>query len=203
MKLRIEELTPALWPALVELFGPKGACGGCWCMAWRLRKGEQYDEIKGEPARRRLKLLVDRGEALGLIAFATEAGEPDKTERPIGWCTFGPRPSFARLDRAPSLACDDASEVWSVPCFYIKRGWRNRGVATALLARAVAAARARGAKIVEGYPVNDKSGKRLVDTFSWTGTRPQFRKNGFRAVGPRDGGRQRMRRRFAVRAPKP
>ncbi|NTV04038.1 GNAT family N-acetyltransferase, partial [bacterium] len=43
------ELTPSLWPQVEELFGAKGACGGCWCQAWRIGPGEKWDEIKGEP----------------------------------------------------------------------------------------------------------------------------------------------------------
>jgi len=50
-KILARDLSPALWPALVELFGPRGACGGCWCMYWRLEKGERWDDLKGAPAR--------------------------------------------------------------------------------------------------------------------------------------------------------
>ena len=32
----IRPLTPDLWPALEELFGPAGACGGSWCTSWRI-----------------------------------------------------------------------------------------------------------------------------------------------------------------------
>jgi hypothetical protein len=31
-ELRIRALTPDLWPALEDLFGPHGACSGCWCI---------------------------------------------------------------------------------------------------------------------------------------------------------------------------
>jgi hypothetical protein len=38
MPSRIEtrELAPGLWADLEALFGGNGACGGCWCMYWRL-----------------------------------------------------------------------------------------------------------------------------------------------------------------------
>ena len=36
MKLTIRPLTPALWPALEDLFGKTGVCNGCWCMYWRI-----------------------------------------------------------------------------------------------------------------------------------------------------------------------
>jgi hypothetical protein len=31
-------VTPARWPDLEQLFGERGACGGCWCMVWRLSR---------------------------------------------------------------------------------------------------------------------------------------------------------------------
>ena len=29
-----------------RLFGEKGACAGCWCMFWRLEKGERFDDVQ-------------------------------------------------------------------------------------------------------------------------------------------------------------
>src|SRR5262249_3539120 len=117
--VRIEELTPHRWPALERLFGPNGACGGCWCMYWRIRAGERYEEVKGAPAKRRFKSLVRKGKAHGLLAFVGD--------EPVGWCAFERRIELPRLDRAPSLRVDDANQVWSLPCFFIKAGWRGKG----------------------------------------------------------------------------
>ena len=47
MSFTTKELTPELWPQLEKLFGPNGACGGCWCQAWRIEKGEHWPEVKG------------------------------------------------------------------------------------------------------------------------------------------------------------
>src|SRR5574341_208588 len=116
MALEFLDLSPRLWPALERLFGKNGACGGCWCMWWRLEKGERWPEVKGAPARRRLRALVRAGRANGVLAF--EGGEP------VGWCAYQRRVDLPRLDRAPSLACRDAERVWSLPCFFVKAGWR-------------------------------------------------------------------------------
>ena len=48
---------------------------------------------------------------------------------------------------------DDAS-VWSIVCFVVRRDFRRRGVSSQLLAAAVEHARAEGASVVEGYPVD-------------------------------------------------
>jgi len=189
-KLIVRDLSPARWPALEELFGPRGACGGCWCMYWRLEKGERWDDLKGAPAKRKFKRLVAAGKALGAIAFAG-------TE-PVGWIAYGPRRDFPRLDRARTLACDDGERVWSLPCFYIKPGWRDRGVAAALLAHAVGRLARAGAQIAEGYPVNLKPGQRLPNAFAWTGTRGLFARAGFKLAGPGSTSKVRVRRRLAV-----
>jgi hypothetical protein len=34
MKLTIRLLTPELWPALEDLFGPRGACNVCFKRKW-------------------------------------------------------------------------------------------------------------------------------------------------------------------------
>ena len=36
--LEVYPLTPERWADLEELFGENGACGGCWCMWWRLKR---------------------------------------------------------------------------------------------------------------------------------------------------------------------
>jgi GNAT superfamily N-acetyltransferase len=184
--LVVRDLTPKLWPAMEELFGPRGACGGCWCMYWRLGKGERWEDLKGERAKRRMKALVASGQSLGALAFAGE--------EPVGWCAFGPRRDFARLERARTLACDDAERVWSLPCFYVKAGWRVRGVASALLRHAVSSLRKRGAAIAEGYPVSLKPGQRMPSAFAWTGTRALFEQAGFKLAGPGNTSKLRMRR---------
>lgn len=183
--LTIRDLTPALWPAMEALFGERGACGGCWCMYWRLERGERWDDLKGARARARMKALVKNGQARGALAFADD--------EPVGWCAYGRRPEFVRLERARTLACDDAGQAWAIPCFFVKAGWRDKGVATALLEHAVASLRRRGARIIEGYPVNLKAGQRLPNAFAWTGTRAMFEAAGFRRADSGDASKVRMR----------
>lgn len=156
-------------------------------MFWRLEKGERFEALKGGPAKRRFKTLVMRGEAKGLLAYADGA--------PVGWVSLGPRRAFAKLDRAPSLACDDADEVHSLPCFFIKAGARGQGVATTLLSAAVLALKKEGARIVEGYPVKPaKPGEKIPAAFAYTGTLPLFEKAGFKVVAARPTGKQRTRK---------
>jgi GNAT superfamily N-acetyltransferase len=177
VKISIKELKPTLWPDLEELFGEKGACGGCWCMYCRIDKGEKWVDVKGAEAKRRLKTMVENGTVRGLIAYAGN--------EPIGWCTFGRRTDFPRLNRARSLKCDDAESVYSIPCFYVKNRYRKKGVATQLLKVTVALLEAEGRTTIEGYPVKPtKPGnKNIPGVFAWTGTIPLFEKQGFILAG--------------------
>ncbi len=186
MPIETRELTPELWPEFERLFGKNGACGGCWCMSWRVKDGEHWDDVKGATAKRRMKALVKKGKALGVLAF--------EGDEPVGWCSYGPRLDYPKLGRARTLACDDAEKVWSIPCFFIKRAWQGKGVGSALLQHALKSLRARGAEIAEGYPANVKKGQKLPAAFAWTGTPSLFLKNGFEVVGNADGSKQRVRR---------
>jgi len=184
--LKTLDLTSELWPELERLFGPRGACGGCWCMFWRIADRKSWGEVQGETARRRFRALVRRGEATGVLCF--------DGDEPVGWLAYGPRVSFPRLERARTLRCDDAPRVWSLPCFYVKAGWRGKGVAGAMLAHALRSLRRRGAEIAEAYPVHPPlPGRKIPASFAYTGTRSLFAGAGFEVVGNRGGGRERVR----------
>src|SRR5262249_45311462 len=89
MKLKIESLTPKLWPAFEDLFGKKGACNGCWCMNWRI--GREYCRRSPEANKADFKAIVTRGPAPGLLAF--------EGDLPVGWCQLTPRSALPWLDR--------------------------------------------------------------------------------------------------------
>lgn len=171
--ISVRLLTVGDWPVVTELFGPNGACGGCWCMYWRLPRGGQlWEERKGEPNRRAFQRLVKTGKVHGCLAFAGE--------EPIGWCCVGPREDFPRLETVRALPKQSAPDTWSVVCFYIKAAWRERGVAGRLLERAVALARDHGAGRIEGYPVrHSKRAARIPAAFAWTGVSEIFEAGGF------------------------
>lgn len=83
-------------------------------------------------------------------------------------------------------------------CFYIHRNERGSGVGSALLGAAVDAAAKRGAKIVEGYPVDPRGGKASNGSV-FTGVESMFRDAGFEEVERRSAGRPIMRKRVAAR----
>jgi len=70
------------------------------------------------------------------------------------------------------------------PCFFISRRYRHQGVTTRLLTAAVTHAAGRGARIVEGYPLDPRS-PTVPDTFAWTGFLSAFEHAGFVEVARR------------------
>ena len=176
--LTVRPLRPDDWANVERLFGPNGACGGCWCMTWRVpRGGKLWEECKGAKNMRAFKRLVTAGKVYGCLAFVGD--------EPVGWCCVGPRADFPRLERIKALQTEWDEGTWSVTCFFIRSGWRDRGVATALLKRAVMLAQDCGAGVLESYPVKLKSdGSKMPGAFAWTGVPSLFERAGFDEVTP-------------------
>lgn len=180
---KVLPVTPERWQDLETLFGPRGACGGCWCMWWRLKRSE-FERRKGARNKRALKKLVEAGEVPGLLAYADD--------QPVGWCAVAPREAYPVLENSRTLRRVDDKPVWSVVCFFVARRFRGKGVARELLRAAVDYGKRKGAKIVEGYPVEPKK-ERMPDVFAWTGFASVFRKIGFVEVARRSPTRPMMR----------
>jgi GNAT superfamily N-acetyltransferase len=162
-------LTAERWPDLETLFGPRGACGGCWCMVWRLKYAE-FERQKGEANRRDFKALVESGAAPGLLGYLSE--------QPVAWCAVAPREHYPALERSRVLKRVDDQPVWSITCLFVARRFRRRGLTVRMLEAAVVHAGQRGAHIVEGYPVEPKTAD-MPAVFAWTGTASAFRQAGF------------------------
>jgi GNAT superfamily N-acetyltransferase len=182
--LTFHPLTPERWPDLEQLFGERGACGGCWCMAWRLPR-KDFQNGKGAANKREFRALVADNTQPGVLAYAGD--------EPVGWCAVAPREDYVSLGRSRVLAPVDDRPVWSISCLFIARPYRRRGVSVRLIEAAVRLAREKGARVVEGYPVEPYSGN-MPAAFAWTGLVSAFRRAGFTEVLRRSPGRPIMRR---------
>jgi GNAT superfamily N-acetyltransferase len=182
-RFRCVPATADRWKDMEELFGSRGACGGCWCMAWRKKK-KDFDAGKGDVNRRALKKLTASKVAPGVLLYSGD--------EVVGWCSIAPRQGFVRLEGSRVWAPVDDKPVWSVSCFFVKKGFRNQGLSVELLNGAIAFAKKHGAKIIEGYP-NDLSGK-LPDAFVWTGLISSYKRAGFKEVARRSDAKPIVRR---------
>jgi GNAT superfamily N-acetyltransferase len=181
--LTFHPATPGRWPDVERLFGPRGACGGCWCMHWRTTAAA-YRLNKGEGNRKALRTAVRGGEEPGILAYAGR--------EPVGWCALAPRSAYPRLAGSRVLAPVDDRPVWSVVCFFVRRDRRRTGLTVALLRAAAAQARRRGAAILEGYPV-EPDDPAMPPVFAFTGLAAAFRRAGFREAARRSATRPIMR----------
>jgi len=110
-------------------------------MTWRLSRAE-FERNKGVRNKQTFRRIVASREPTGVLAYSAD--------KAIGWCAVAPRKAYGRLANSRLLQPVDDRPVWSVSCFYIAGPYRGTGVARALLEAAVAYARRRGARIVEG-----------------------------------------------------
>lgn len=167
----IKEVKPERWKDFEMLFGSNGACGGCWCMNWRLLK-QPFEKGKGSGNKKAIKKIIQSGAVPGLIAYDALL--------PIGWCSVAPRDLFPRLENARTLRRIDDAEVWSISCLFIDKRYRRAGLSVELIKAAVKFVKKRGGKIVEGYPYEVKGNKFQPPPFVWTGMVPAYKKASFK-----------------------
>jgi len=175
-------LTPELWIDFERLFGPRGACAGCWCTFWKLR-GKAYEENTGEPAHQMQKSIVESGTVPGLLAF--------RGDEPVGWIAIEPRSAYPKLAHSRILKPVDDANPWSVTCFFVAKQVRRQGLTVELLRAAVDYVREQGGKIVEGYPIDARGN--MPDAFIYHGTATAFHEAGFVEVARRSDTRPVMR----------
>lgn len=131
-----------------------------------------------------MKNLVNNGTVPGIIAY--------DNNKPVGWCSVAPREDFPVLENSRVLKRIDEKPVWSIVCFFIQKEFRKKGLSLELLNAAITFVKMNKGKIIEGYPVEPKSGK-TADVFAWTGLASAFRKAGFKELERRSETRPIMR----------
>jgi GNAT superfamily N-acetyltransferase len=168
-------VTKSTWKDFEALFESKGAPNYCWCMAWREFGGDRGSSKAKKAA---MKARVEARTPIGILAY--QDGEP------VGWCSIAPRETFRRMSEAQD---DEERDVWSVVCFFIRRQARGEGLSAKLLDAGVKLAFRRGAKVIEGYPVDASS-----PSYRFMGFIPLFRRAGFRSAGKAGSRRHVMRK---------
>tara|TARA_B100001146_G_scaffold143807_1_gene126262 strand:+ start:202 stop:753 length:552 start_codon:yes stop_codon:yes gene_type:complete len=117
IELSFEPLTIEKWGDFVSLFGERGACGGCWCMLWRLSRKE-FESQKGDTNKLAMKTIVAAGEVPGILVYHNSEA--------IGWCALAPRSRYPALLRSRILQPVDDQQCWSIACLFIKKPFRKK-----------------------------------------------------------------------------
>ena len=186
--LHIHPLTPDRIPDFLTLFGPSGACYGCWCQHFRLRPKERQ-ALDGDAKRDLMVARIARGPAPGLIAF--------EGDQPVGWMQIGPRadvPEWNNPGRSstplPDAPADDPA-VWAVSCLFFRSRMRGKGLSHQMLAAGIDHARTNGARVLEASPMDRAKQSKSVGLF--VGSTSVFVKAGFQTVAQAKPNRPLMR----------
>lgn len=172
--MQVVPASPALWPAITELFSSVASLRWCWCQFWR-KPGANWSNTAADDNRADLEALVGGDAAPGLVAIRDGVA--------VGWVGLGPREDFPRLARSRTIPQLPGDAVWVVNCFVVVRAARRSGVGNALLEAAVAYAAQHGARLVEGYHVRTE-GRRMSSASAYTGTAGMFERAGFVEASP-------------------
>ncbi|RUX32466.1 GNAT family N-acetyltransferase [Mesorhizobium sp. M2A.F.Ca.ET.042.01.1.1] len=162
--VRFVEVTQETRGRFEDLFEQPGAPKYCWCMAWRHSSREH---IPNDEKKRMMMALIDAGTPVGIVA--------ELDGKPVGWCSVAPRETYRKLSKQQD---DSETGIWSIVCFYVPRTLRGGGLASALLDAAIDHAFARGARIVEAYPVDEPA-----PSYRFMGFCDMFVARGFHEVG--------------------
>mgnify|MGYP003977957557 CR=1 FL=1 len=182
--ISVVPLTKDRWEDFKTLMGPKGGCGGCWCMLWRQTKTD-FEKNTGDGNLNKMKTLVAGNALPGLLAYSEE--------QPIGWISVAPRENYVRLEKSRVLKPLDDQPGWSVSCFMIDKSYRRQGIAAVMLKVACDFVQEQGGIIIEGYPIAPKKDP-YPAVYAWTGFESVFKRAGFSEVARRSETRPIMRK---------
>jgi len=177
-EIRTVPATDERWADVQAVLHGGGDGPSCQCM-WQVIRAKDWSATTVDEKRELLHDEVTAGDpAPGLLVYVD--GEA------AGWVRVGPRPPLARLVasrivRSGSREPLDDPDVWAVSCFSVRRDQRGRGVVAVLLDAAVDAARAGGARVLEGYPFDLAAGPRTSNEL-YHGALSTFEAAGFEVV---------------------
>ena len=137
-------------------------------MYWRI--GGLYRKQPSDKNKAAFREIVTNGPPPGLIAFDGDLA--------VGWCQVTPRDALPWLDRVWRLKRVDDLPVWSISCLDVRKGYRRRGITSALIAAALKLAKSAGAPALEAYPLDAD----LTPSASGTGYASTFARAGFKVV---------------------
>ncbi|WP_133706498.1 GNAT family N-acetyltransferase [Rhizobium sp. BK313] len=187
-ELKALPLTSDRWDDFETLFGPSGACYGCWCTHFRVPTSDRKT-MDGAAKKEFMQARVAAGPPPGLLGYIGE--------RPVAWAQVGPRSELPQwnspktVSRPLDPADAEDNSVWAVSCFFMNSRDRGKGYSHRMLSEAVNFAKASGARILEGCPIERTKQSKSVGLY--VGSLRIFEAAGFSEVAKRKDGRPLMR----------
>ncbi len=172
----VEPLNLDRFGDLEEILG-HGGIGGCWCMYWTIPTTALWrDGARGgsnAANRESLLAMLEADSSPGLICYI--AGEP------AAWCRVMRRTELPGLANSRYFKTDlGIANVWSLPCFVVRKDYRGKGLTAVLIRAAIEYVRQSGGGILEAYPWDTSEQKSAATVY--TGVASTFGRLGFTVV---------------------
>ena len=135
-------------------------------MVWRATP-QEAKRTDGASRKAAFTRRVRQGLPVGILGYLEG--------KPVAWCSIAPRQTYRNLGGVAEAADEN---VWSLACFFVTRQYRGQGMTARLISAAVEQAWARGATVVEAYPVDPDS-----PSYRFMGFVAAFKKAGFVEAG--------------------
>jgi predicted GNAT family acetyltransferase len=181
-------LTADRWGDFEQVFGPQGACYGCWCTYFRITT-DQRKLMDGDAKKAFMRARVDRGPPPGLLGYLEGS--------PVAWVQVGPRAELPQWNSPKTVSRPldpgDAEDpaVWAVSCFFMLSKQRGRGLSHRMLSEAIVFAENNDARVLEACPIDRTKQSKSVGLY--VGSTRIFEAAGFSEVARRKDGRPLMR----------
>jgi len=156
MELESRQLTPDLLADYLDFFDNVAFAdhpewSNCYCLAFHFEPAwDAEDAGRENPWRERVARFVREGKVQGYLAFSNG--------KVVGWCNANDRKNYAALKHnvKPELwEANEDKKVKSIVCFLVAPDMRGKGIATKMLERVCADAKADGYDFIEGYPAGE------------------------------------------------
>jgi GNAT superfamily N-acetyltransferase len=178
---RVEPVDTEHSAGLVALFERNHVA--CYCQWWHFEgdKNAWLDRCAHAPGRSKHALteaLAAGSDAMrGVVAMHTDGAI-------IGWMKLAPASALGKIyeqrvyRRLPCFG-GERQDVYTIGCFLVDAAHRRRGIARALVAGGIAAARAWGARAIEAFPRRSETATACE---LWTGPPEALLSAGFTVV---------------------
>lgn len=180
MDITIEPLSPNLADTFTSFLGGMDFSGtphwaSCFCRYYYLTCSmEEWRARTLETNRAESVAAIQSGEMQGYLAFAGETC--------VGWCSANDLKNFPRLSEDMRSYCGD-QRVGCTICYVVHPFWRGKGVARALLRRAIEDYTARGYDAMLALPFESKD----FPQKRYRGTPKMYLDAGYRVLDEKEG----------------